>query len=74
MLNIYSQTPISLLTPLKLKLKQLQLKKMTKKKETLNLILSEPSEVKSIPFPVSFFNENYENCSPIDVQLIQVHS
>lgn len=47
---------------------------MTKKKETLNLILSEPSEVKSIPFPVSFFNENYENCSPIDVQLIQVHS
>ena len=47
---------------------------MTKKKETLNLILSEPSEVKSILFLVSFFNENYENFSPIDVQLIQVHS
>ena len=44
------QIPISVLTPLKLKIK---LSKMTKKEEPLNLNHAEPSEVKSIARPVS---------------------
>ena len=49
-LNIYYQIPISVLTPLKLKIKQCQLK-MWIKKEELNL--AEPSEVRSLDFPLS---------------------
>ena len=47
MLNIY-RAPISVLTPLKLKIRQL-----TKKEEPLNLNNSEPNGVKSLAFLVS---------------------
>ena len=57
MLNIYSQTPISTLTLLKLKTKQYQLKNATKKEEPLNLNLAESSEVKAFEFLVSLWNE-----------------
>ena len=50
MLNIY-QIPISVLIPLKLKIKRVS--KMTKKQEPLNLNHAEPSEVKSLACPVS---------------------
>ena len=49
MLNIYYQVPIFILTLLKWKIKQCQ----GKKEEPLNLNLAEPSEVKSLAFPVS---------------------
>ena len=51
MLNLYYQVPISLLTPLKLKIKQCQLKKLLKKPPNLNF--AESSEVKSLAFLVS---------------------
>ena len=50
MLNIY-QIPISVLTPLKLKIKRCQ--KLTKKEEPLNLNHTEPSEVRSLAFSLS---------------------
>ena len=49
MLNIY-QIPISVLTPLKLKIK---MSKVAKNEEPHNLNQAEPSEVKSLAFPVS---------------------
>ena len=48
MLNIWYQIHISVLTPLNFVDKE-----VTKKKEPLNLMLAEPSEVKSIAFPFS---------------------
>ena len=52
MLNIYYQVPISVLTPLKLKIK-VSTKQVTKKEQPLNLNLAESSEGKSFAFPVS---------------------
>ena len=52
MLNIYYQVPISVLTPLKLKIK-VSTKKGTKKKQPLNLNPAESSQVKSLAFPVT---------------------
>ena len=53
MLNIYYQGPISVVIPFKLKIQQCQLK-MTRKEEPLHSNLAESSEVKSLPFPLSF--------------------
>ena len=39
--------------PLKLKIKQCQIKKVTKKEESLNLMLAEPTEARSLAFLVS---------------------
>ena len=44
-------------------------KKVTKKKELPNLMRAEPSEVKSLAFPVSV-NENFKSQSLMDVELI----
>ena len=52
MLNMYYQVPIFALTLLKLKIKQCQLKKMTKKTELRNVILAEPRDVESLAFAV----------------------
>ena len=52
MLNIYYQIPISVLTPLKLKIKHCQQKKVTIKEEPINLNLAELSEVKRLAFPL----------------------
>ena len=49
MLNIYYQVPISVLNPLKLKIK---VTKLIKKEEPLSLNLEESSEMKSLVFPV----------------------
>ena len=59
MLNTYYQIPIFVLTALKLKIKQCQLKKMTKKEEPLNLILGQPSKVKSFAFPVGMYQKDF---------------
>ena len=44
MLNIYYQIPVSILTPVKLKI----VSKVTTNEEPLNLNLAEPSEMKSL--------------------------
>ena len=59
MLNLYYQVSISLLTPLKLKIKHCKLKKLLK--EPPNLNFAESSEVKSIAFLVSLCYENFKN-------------
>ena len=52
MQNLKYQIPISVLTPLKLKIKQSQ--KVTQKEEKpLNLNVAEPSEMKSLAFSIS---------------------
>ena len=67
MLNIYYQVPISVLTLLKLKINQCQLKN----EEPLNLNLEESSEVKTLHLPLVCVNENFKNQFLIYVQLIQ---
>ena len=53
-LNIYSiRVPISVPTPF-WENETMSTKQITKKEEPLNLNLAEPSEVKSLAFPVSF--------------------
>ena len=49
----YISDTVSVLTPLKLKIKQCQ--KMTKQEEPLHLNHAEPSEVKSLACPVSLY-------------------
>ena len=44
MLNVYYQTPVCVVNPVKLK----TVSKVTKKEEPLNLNLAEPSEMKSL--------------------------
>ena len=46
--------------------------KVAERKEPLNLMLAELSEVKILVSPVSLCNENFKNQSLIDVQLMQV--
>ena len=60
MQNLIYQIPISVLTPLKLKIKQSKSDSkgrttqfQTKKEKTLNLNVAEPGEMKSLAFSIS---------------------
>ena len=59
MLNVYYQVFISVLPPLKLKIRP------------LNLNIAGPSKAKNLTFLLVYVNENFKNRSVVDVQLIQ---
>ena len=71
MLNIYYQVPISVLTPLKLKIKQCQLRKWLKRKNHSKQILQSQLKWSALDLLLICVNKNFKNQSLIDVQLIQ---
>ena len=73
-LNIYYKIPISILTPVKLKIKECQLKKRLKRKNHSIQTLQSNVKRKALHLLLVCVNANFKNQSLIDIQLMQEFS